>query len=284
MDRGSFKNLCRVDWTGGEAIWSLGGRRGLYAERGSEVQKRAWRCSRGGGPGQTRYQGWGRGTGKGEQEGVNSQGPKRKLNWTVEALWLIKSDMRAHLLSHVWLFATHWPVAHQAPLSMKFPRQEYCSELPFPPPGDLPDPGNLTLISCTGKQILYHGAPWEANKGGHLFLMNLWEGSFWRKKQWKFRYKKIRAWDTVLVLKREICSQGRERKKGNRGRPKVFTRGRRMLWCLRFWWGLVKIFLRETFKKFFTCLMKQNVRDDLSLKISKKCLYCCVTCSFFSQK
>ena len=32
-------------------------------------------------------------------------------------------------------------VAHQAPLSMGFPRQEYWSGLPFPPPGDLPDPG-----------------------------------------------------------------------------------------------------------------------------------------------
>ena len=32
-------------------------------------------------------------------------------------------------------------IAHQAPLSMEFSRQEYCSGLPFPPPGDLPDPG-----------------------------------------------------------------------------------------------------------------------------------------------
>ena len=31
--------------------------------------------------------------------------------------------------------------AHQAPLSVGFPRQEYCSELPFPTPGDLPNPG-----------------------------------------------------------------------------------------------------------------------------------------------
>ena len=32
-------------------------------------------------------------------------------------------------------------VAYQAPLSMGFPRQEYCTGLPFPPPGDLPNPG-----------------------------------------------------------------------------------------------------------------------------------------------
>ena len=37
--------------------------------------------------------------------------------------------------------ATPWAVAHQAPLSMGFSRQEYWSGLPFPSPGDLPDPG-----------------------------------------------------------------------------------------------------------------------------------------------
>ena len=38
-------------------------------------------------------------------------------------------------------FVTLWTVAHQAPLSMGFPRQEYWSELPFLSPGDLPNPG-----------------------------------------------------------------------------------------------------------------------------------------------
>ena len=44
-------------------------------------------------------------------------------------------------LSHVWPFATPWTVAHQAPTSMEFSRQEYWSGLPFPSPGDLPNPG-----------------------------------------------------------------------------------------------------------------------------------------------
>ena len=38
-------------------------------------------------------------------------------------------------------FVTLWTVAYQAPLSMGFPRQEYWSGLPFPPPGDRPDAG-----------------------------------------------------------------------------------------------------------------------------------------------
>ena len=56
---------------------------------------------------------------------------------------LILSSMMCMLshLSHVQLFATLWTVAHQAPLSMEFFRQEYWSRLPFPPPGDVHDPG-----------------------------------------------------------------------------------------------------------------------------------------------
>ena len=44
-------------------------------------------------------------------------------------------------LGRVRLFATPWTVAHKAPLSMGFSRQEYWSGLPFPSPGDLPNPG-----------------------------------------------------------------------------------------------------------------------------------------------
>ena len=45
------------------------------------------------------------------------------------------------LLSRVRLFVTLWKVAYQAPPSMGFSRQEYWSGLPFPSPGDLPNPG-----------------------------------------------------------------------------------------------------------------------------------------------
>ena len=44
-------------------------------------------------------------------------------------------------LSRVQLFATLWTVAHQAPLSTGFSRQEYWSGLPFSSPGDFPNPG-----------------------------------------------------------------------------------------------------------------------------------------------
>ena len=48
---------------------------------------------------------------------------------------------KCYLLSHVRLFATPWIVACQAPLSMEFSRKEYWSGLPFPSPGNLPNPG-----------------------------------------------------------------------------------------------------------------------------------------------
>ena len=52
-------------------------------------------------------------------------------------------DLRVYvqLLSHIQLFVAPWTVARQAPLFMEFSRQEYCSGLPFPTPGDLPGPG-----------------------------------------------------------------------------------------------------------------------------------------------
>ena len=50
-------------------------------------------------------------------------------------------DLKVKSLSCIQLCVTPWTVAHQAPLSMGFSRQEYWSGLPFPSPGDLPNPG-----------------------------------------------------------------------------------------------------------------------------------------------
>ena len=57
-------------------------------------------------------------------------------------LWCICLDLCvcAQLLSPILFFATPWSIACQAPLSMEFPRQGNWSQLPFPSPGDLPDP------------------------------------------------------------------------------------------------------------------------------------------------
>ena len=54
---------------------------------------------------------------------------------------ITKVKVKVNSLSRVPLFGTPWTVAYQAPPSMEFSRQEYWSGLPFPSPGDLPDPG-----------------------------------------------------------------------------------------------------------------------------------------------
>ena len=67
--------------------------------------------------------------------------------------------------SHVQLCATLWTVAHQAPLSMGFSRQEYWSGLLCPLPGDLPNPGiePTSLMSpVLAGEFFTTSATWEA--------------------------------------------------------------------------------------------------------------------------
>ena len=61
-------------------------------------------------------------------------------------------------LSCVWLFVTPWTGACQAPLSMGFPRQEYWNGLPYPSPGDRPNPG-IKHRSPKLRQTPYHLSP-----------------------------------------------------------------------------------------------------------------------------
>ena len=75
------------------------------------------------------------------------------------------------MLNHVLTFATPWTIAHQAPLSMEFSRQEYWSGLLFSTPGDLPNPGIKTMsfkspilvgrffITLTTKEALVRHSP-----------------------------------------------------------------------------------------------------------------------------
>ena len=60
--------------------------------------------------------------------------------------------------SHIRLFATPWTVARQSPLPMGFSRQEHWSGLPFPSPGDLPDPRDQTQVSCIAG-MSHQGSP-----------------------------------------------------------------------------------------------------------------------------
>ena len=67
---------------------------------------------------------------------------------TRETIRRIYRKVKVKSLSCVWVFATPWTVTYQVPLSMGFSRKEYWSGLPFPSPGDLPNPG-IELVSPT---------------------------------------------------------------------------------------------------------------------------------------
>ena len=53
----------------------------------------------------------------------------------------VQLEVKVKSLSRVQLLVTPWTVAHQVPLFMEIPRQKYWSGLPFPSPGNLPNPG-----------------------------------------------------------------------------------------------------------------------------------------------
>ena len=74
--------------------------------------------------------------------------------------------------SCVHFFVTSWTIAHQAPLSMGFSRREYWSGLPFPSPGDLPDPGikPASLASPALACSLLSEPPGKPST--HVFLLN----------------------------------------------------------------------------------------------------------------
>ena len=91
------------------------------------------------------------------------EGPGRL--WSAEGSPVYWPHLLYHVelsrLSHVQLFVTPWTVAHQAPLTMGFSRQEYWSRLPFPSPGNLPDPEieSLPLVPPLSQEKSNPGPP-----------------------------------------------------------------------------------------------------------------------------
>ena len=88
---------------------------------------------------------------------MNEDTPRGRWRWPHSNTVLCRS-----VAKFVQLFATAWTVAHQPPLFMGLSRQEYWSGLPFPFPGDLPNPGiKPTLLAW--EVILYHWATGKPN-------------------------------------------------------------------------------------------------------------------------
>ena len=98
--------------------------------------------------------------------------PSRQVRWKYnERSWKLPLErhvmdnevcMHAQPLTCVQLFATPWTVAHQAPLSIRFSRQEYWSGCPCPPSGDLPNPGIKSKSLALASRCFTTSASWEA--------------------------------------------------------------------------------------------------------------------------
>ena len=77
--------------------------------------------------------------------------------------------------SHVHLFVTLWTIAHQTPLSRGFSRQEYWGGLPWPPPGDLPnpriEPASLMSPALAGR-LFMTSATWAVLSTSPVFSFN----------------------------------------------------------------------------------------------------------------
>ena len=83
--------------------------------------------------------------------------------------------------SHVQLFTTLWTIAHQTLLSMGFSRQAYWSELPCPPPGDLPNPGTELWSPTLQTDSLPSEPPGKPPKKAEHQRINAFELWCWRR-------------------------------------------------------------------------------------------------------
>ena len=95
-------------------------------------------------------------------------------------------ERKVHACCRLLLFVTPWTIAHQAPLSMGFSRQEYWSGLPFLLQSSQPwDRTHVSCDSCIGRQILYHWATredWRKRNSCKSYLcfvmLVMWMNSF----------------------------------------------------------------------------------------------------------
>ena len=91
---------------------------------------------------------------------VQSKGLSRDFSstWKSKVIVCVHACVQSHFTSVMSDSVTPSTTTHQVPLSMGFSRQEYWSELPCPPPGDLSKPRSepqVSYVSCIGRWVLY---------------------------------------------------------------------------------------------------------------------------------
>ena len=107
---------------------------------------------------------------------------------TKQKVYFLKVKVKS--LCRVRLFGTPWTVAYQAPLSMGFSRQEYWSGVPFPSPGDLPDPGIEPRSPALQADALLSEPP-----GKYFFKSS----NNFKRKQQRWTYNSLPKYSLCLV-------------------------------------------------------------------------------------
>ena len=87
--------------------------------------------------------------------------------------------VKVKVLSCVQLFVTPWTIAYQAPLSTGFSRQGYWSGLPFPSPGDLPNPGIEARSPTSQAEALLSEPPGKLNVCKNMVYFPWVIGKLW---------------------------------------------------------------------------------------------------------
>ena len=109
-------------------------------------------------------------------------------------------------LSHVRLFATPWTVAYQVPPSIEFSRQEYWSGLPFPSPGDFPDPGIEPGSPALQADALPSEPP--GNRCGYIFVYFSWSFLYFLEVYINiFHFKLVKFWSSFFQIFFLVLSQ-----------------------------------------------------------------------------
>ena len=106
------------------------------------------------------------------------------------------------MLSSVWLFETSWIVAHQAPLTMEFSKQGYWSGLPFPPPGDLPDPGIKSISPALAGGFFTA----EESREAHTSIRMVKYLEYWQEQMLARMWSKINSHSLLMGMQNGMAT------------------------------------------------------------------------------
>ena len=127
-------------------------------------------------------------------------GLAKEENLSVRKGGALRTYLSWHMLllsGQVWSdsFMTPWSVAHQVPLSMGSPRPEYWSGVPFPSPGDLPDPGVEPMSPASQADALLPEPPGQPVSHRVVFALGTPDIQNDKGRRWEGRAREQESWE-----------------------------------------------------------------------------------------